>query len=152
MNIFRKATPSDQTSIQKLFNDVALSVQPAAMFNWTPKTIADEFEHGAFYINIYDDAEIIAFIAYRETSDNAEIMALGTAIRYLKQGYMVELLTHFVQNFSKTGKSIHLEVHSANEKAIALYKKCGFETLKIRKSYYADGADGWVMHYNVDCL
>lgn len=152
MSHFRKATPSDQNSIQKLFNDVAQSTQPTSMFNWTPKSIADELKQGSFYLSLHNELEIIAFIAYRETLDNVEIMALGTATKHLQQGFMLELLTYFVQNFSKNGQSVHLEVHSANEKAIELYKKCGFETLRIRKSYYVDGADGWVMQYKADCL
>jgi ribosomal-protein-alanine N-acetyltransferase len=152
MNTFCKATTADRSSIQKLFNDIANHVKPTSMFNWTAKAIDDELDHGLFYVGRSSSGDTVAFIAYRETDDSIEIMALGTAERFLQQGIMLELLMHFVQFFSKKGKSIHLEVHSANEKAIMLYKKCGFETLRIRKAYYADGADALVMHYKADCL
>lgn len=38
-----------------------------------------------------------------------------------------------------------LEVSEKNMPAICLYKKCGFEQVGLRKNYYPDGSDAWIM-------
>lgn len=42
-------------------------------------------------------------------------------------------------------KSIYLEVEAHNLRAIAFYKKVGFERLRTIKGYYSDGADAVTM-------
>lgn len=46
----------------------------------------------------------------------------------------------------RRARSVLLEVDSANEPAIALYRRFGFERISVRRGYYApQGGDAWVM-------
>ena len=45
-------------------------------------------------------------------------------------------------------KKITLEVKVDNIKAITLYQKLGFVTIKLLKAYYLDGKDGFKMELN----
>ena len=42
-----------------------------------------------------------------------------------------------------------LEVRVSNAPAIALYEKFGYERYGVRKNYYADGEDAFVMKTNL---
>ncbi len=46
---------------------------------------------------------------------------------------------------SRKGDEIYLEVRTSNLPAISLYKKLGFQTKSILKSYYRDGEDANLM-------
>jgi [ribosomal protein S18]-alanine N-acetyltransferase len=142
--ICRAATSKDFEKIQKIFLAVAKVTLNRSMFNWSEHSIAEEIQLSQFYILESSGPLIQAFIAYRETDEVCEILALGTSPDSLNQGLMFGLLSSFVQ---KNSKSIHLEVHAQNKSAIGLYEKCGFTALRIRKSYYKDGADAVVMHF-----
>ncbi len=42
--------------------------------------------------------------------------------------------------------SVYLEVRTNNTPAINLYKKLGYDVIYLRKQYYIDGDDAYVMH------
>jgi ribosomal-protein-alanine N-acetyltransferase len=42
-------------------------------------------------------------------------------------------------------EAVYLEVRVSNKEAISLYKKLGFEEVRIVKEYYRDGEDAYVM-------
>lgn len=147
MSSFRKASDSDRRNIQKLFKAVAQSVANPALFNWPETMIEQEINLSSFYISEGYSKNIEAFIAYRSAGDGVEILALGTDPQQSRQGLMRELLTRFVQLFSKNNVEVYLEVHALNAKAIGLYHQVGFKTQRTRKAYYQDGNDALIMHY-----
>jgi len=63
--------------------------------------------------------------------------------RGIAQIYLSERINSF-QNF----KTIVLEVREGNKKAVYLYEKLGFKTIKKLKSYYPDNEDGLRMQRN----
>jgi len=42
-------------------------------------------------------------------------------------------------------KECYLEVRISNKPAITLYKKLGFQTVKVIRHYYMDGEDAYLM-------
>jgi [ribosomal protein S18]-alanine N-acetyltransferase len=76
-------------------------------------------------------------------------MAVANAAR--SRGYgcaLLDALLEHVQLVGATqpdGARVLLEVRTDNAPAIALYKKRGFETLRLRKGYYQDGCDALEM-------
>lgn len=62
-----------------------------------------------------------------------------TEREFRERGYAKKLLNWFLINeLPKIGKSVSLFVKKENEKAIRLYKKCGFETIGEKTLFYFD--------------
>ena len=113
--------------------------------NWSVESIHQAIQNSHFRFLRSEQDEIVAFICFQRNSEFAEILALGTRQQFQRQGYSEKLLLQFSQECSGTSKLLTLEVHCKNERAIALYEKCGFKTVRIRKNYYSDGSDALVM-------
>ncbi len=143
-----KLQPAD---IEKIFLNIADSarkINPAFM-NWSKSSIREVISTANFRFYKTDLNEIAAMICYQTNSEFTEILALGTVSEFQRQGYSEKLLNQFLSECGSTSKLstglVTLEVHCKNDSAIALYEKCGFKTVRIRKNYYSDGADAFVM-------
>ena len=147
MSSYREAQASELNQIEKLFKAVRDAVADPALFNWPDELMAPEIKLSSFYISEGYDKNLEAFIGYRAQGDGVEILALGTHPDFCGRGVMKKLLTQFVQKYSRHGVHIYLEVHAKNQKALSLYQQIGFKTLRVRKSYYQDGGDALVMHF-----
>ena len=66
------------------------------------------------------------------------------------KGYGQQLLEAFIKKaYELDGKTLTLEVRVSNESAIALYKKCHFKSVGIRRQYYLDGEDALIMTHTI---
>lgn len=148
MSSFRHSQNTDRDALKKLFQDVREGVEIRALFNWSDEMIEQELNLSSFYISETYEKNIEAFICYRELGDVVEILALGVQPLSRGRGVMQNLLSSFVQIFSKIKSLIVLEVHAANKNALKLYDRSGFKAQRVRKSYYQDGGDAVVMHLN----
>lgn len=138
----------DRVLVQNLFFQVVqetAQLNPAFM-NWTDASIAQTLDQYQFRLILSDDNQVIAFICFQSTADWVEILALGTLCKFQRQGYLKALLVSLAAECSATSKNLTLEVHAQNRSAIALYQKCGFETVRTRKNYYSDSGDAFVMN------
>ena len=62
------------------------------------------------------------------------------------QGIGGKILDRFLQTAKERGaQEVFLEVRVSNAPAIALYKRFGFESVNVRKRYYPDGEDAFLM-------
>jgi ribosomal-protein-alanine N-acetyltransferase len=80
----------------------------------------------------------IGFIVYSDF-DTVEILRLLVVKDFRGKGVGASLIE------SIYNKDIILEVRKDNENAISLYKKYGFQVINIRKNYYKDGEDAFIM-------
>jgi [ribosomal protein S18]-alanine N-acetyltransferase len=62
--------------------------------------------------------------------------------KYIGEALMMEGINGVV---ARKGDEIYLEVRTSNLSAISLYRKLGFQTKSILKSYYRDGEDANLM-------
>ncbi len=62
--------------------------------------------------------------------------------KYIGEALMMEGINGVV---ARKGDEIYLEVRTSNLPAISLYRKLGFQTKSILKSYYRDGEDANLM-------
>ena len=93
-----------------------------------------------------ENKELVGFIALRLAAGVCEILNLGVRPDYCRRGIGAQLLAHAVESVRKQGgEVITLEVHAQNTPAICLYQRAGFSRVGVRKNFYADGADAWVM-------
>lgn len=87
------------------------------------------------------EGEIVGFIAL-EFTDEVNIYTLAIKKEYRNMGFATKLL-NYVMKLAKDDNlsAISLEVSVNNPTAYLLYEKNGFQLRRVRKNYYADGAD-----------
>ncbi len=115
--------------------------------NWTSEFIDSELQYSLFVLLKDLNQQIISFISYKQTEDFVEVQALATDLNHQGQGFMKLLIKYFVDIYSRKKMDIFLEVHAQNTFAIKLYEKCSFVIYNIRKKYYKNNGDAFLMKY-----
>ena len=94
--------------------------------------------------------EMIGFVAGdpRPAQNAGWIATIGVDPRYRRRGIARALLNACERRMKYP--RMKLTVRISNEAAIALYKREGYRTVDIWKSYYNDGEDGLVMEKILD--
>lgn len=88
----------------------------------------------------------VGFAIWRDLGDEAEILSLGVAPSFRRQGAAGALLREVLADAARAGASaVFLEVDQSNQHAKKLYFSAGFEELSLRRAYYRDGADAVIM-------
>ena len=89
------------------------------------------------------DNKVIGFVSSYFDGEIIEILNYCIDPEYQSKGFGTKLMGEF---FSKQNAiSAILEVRSSNVKAIGLYQKFDFKTIRIRKEYYSNGEDALFM-------
>jgi len=97
-----------------------------------------------------DDGRMIGFVAGdpRPAQGVAWIATVGVDPGYRRRGIGLELLRACEQQINLP--RVKLTVRISNDSAISLYRRAGYRTVDIWKSYYNDGEDGLVMEKRKD--
>ena len=109
-------------------------------YPWTRQIFCEElnnkFTQASF---IKDNNKIIGYGFITILYENADIDNIAVSNKYQGKGYGNKLLNELIE-IAKENKveNILLEVRISNNRAINLYKKNGFEIIRIIKSYYQD--------------
>lgn len=95
-----------------------------------------------------------AFVLFRVTADEAEIITIATLPAARQTGLATHLLEALFQLLKRKDiRTIFLEVARDNEVARALYRKSGFRKVGLRKNYYPRRAknrgDGLVLRRDI---
>ena len=114
---------------------------------WTQEAFVAAFSSPFFHgVLIEEDGEIIAYACESVLFEDAEIENVAVAPAFRKRGLGRTLMENLESVALRLGaEQMFLEVRVSNEPALTLYKKFGFEPLRVRKKYYADGEDALVM-------
>lgn len=102
----------------------------------------------SLYLVLYYGAAPIAFLGARREVSDIHITNLAVVPDWQGQG-LGRLLLHLLKEvaLSENAASMSLEVRVSNERAKMLYRKVGFEPLRIKKNYYhGDGEDALDMY------
>lgn len=95
---------------------------------------------------LYLDDELIGYYSLWEMFENTSIATIAVKDKYRNKGIGGILLSKIVeQSIEKGFTSIDLEVRKSNEPAIKLYKSYGFKVISVRKGYYSNGEDAYIM-------
>ena len=87
--------------------------------------------------------KILGFISSYFDGEIIEILNFCIDEEYQSQGYGSKLMNEFFKEFEAC--SSILEVRSSNSRAIHVYEKNGYKTIRIRKQYYSNGEDALFM-------
>ncbi len=100
----------------------------------------------SYKVVLEKEGEIIGFLFGEIIYEEANVLLIAIKKDYQGKGFGELLLDHFVQVCkNKEVNKILLEVSTENKKAINLYRKKGFKKLSIRKKYYSNGSDAFLM-------
>lgn len=93
-----------------------------------------------------NEANIIGYALANFISPELHITNIAVAPEYQRQGIAQSLMAE-IERMAKTKgcRFACLEVRVNNTAAVNLYKKIGYRILYIRKNYYLDGTDAYVM-------
>ena len=89
------------------------------------------------------DNEIVGFISSYFDGEIIEVLNFCVDTMFQSKGFGNKLLNDFFNQFDVL--SSILEVRSSNARAIHVYEKNGFKTIRIRKQYYSNGEDALFM-------
>ena len=90
--------------------------------------------------------EAEAFALWRTLGDEGEILSIGVKSDTRRRGAGDALVEAILSDASADSLvAMFLEVDARNAAAIGLYEKHGFERIGVRRRYYRDGADAWVL-------
>ena len=100
----------------------------------------------SYKIVLEKDNQIVGFLFSEIIYEEANILLIAIKKEFQGKGFGKLLLKEFLQVCKeKKVKKIFLEVSTNNIKAINLYKKLGFDEFSLRKKYYSDGSDAFLM-------
>lgn len=115
---------------------------------WEPRNLKSELSNlNSKYIVAKENGEIVGFAGIWFSVDDAHItnIVVHKALRHL--GIGSKLLEKLIE-LGKAKSSLTLEVNVKNENAQNLYLKYGFVNLGIRKKYYNNTDDAYIMTLN----
>ena len=93
-----------------------------------------------------ENDEIVGFAGFSTCLDEASLNNIVVKKSHRNRGIGGELLESLIELCSQLRmKTFTLEVDIENEPAIHLYEKFGFKNLGIRKNYYNNSRDAFIM-------
>jgi len=105
----------------------------------------DYLENDKYIILVSYDQNVNGFLIAYNNLDNIELEAIVVDINKRKEGIGSTLLEYLINYAKREEKSILLEVASNNTEALNLYKKDDFKIINIRKNYYNNQIDAYMM-------
>lgn len=108
--------------------------------NWTNETLLSELKSPTSrFCTEKRDNIIVGYALGKIAADESELYRIAVLPQYRRQGIAEKLLNELHKILIGSGAACcFLEVRSKNSPAIALYQKCGYNRIALRKNYYGD--------------
>lgn len=108
--------------------------------SWTIEMLGEEWDNPlSVTVTHCVNGRVAAFALGRVVAGEGELYQIGTLSEFRRRGIAERLLTELHDKMREKGAAVcFLEVRSRNVLAIALYEKCGYERISVRKNYYPD--------------
>jgi [ribosomal protein S18]-alanine N-acetyltransferase len=92
------------------------------------------------------DAEIAGYVVFWVLLEEAQLLNIVVDLPFRGRGMAKEVLRCVVNQAVKGGaKRITLDVRRTNQAAIQLYQSAKFAITQVRKGFYSDGEDAYLM-------
>lgn len=137
----REMKIEDLKRVVELENELFLSP-------WNEEDFIHELKENPMsgYYIIENNQLIIGYIGLWFLGDQCQITTIATDKEYQGQGYASQLMEYAIEKSEALHyQNINLEVRVSNTSAIALYQKYDFKNVAIRKRYYSNGEDAYLM-------
>jgi ribosomal-protein-alanine N-acetyltransferase len=110
---------------------------------WDETDFEDLLEGTGVFGFVVRDEDPAGVLICRTIAGEAEILTVGVAPWARRRGIGQALMTAAIGVARETGaQAMFLEVDVANDGAVALYKRLGFERAGLRRAYYDRGPNG----------
>ncbi len=111
---------------------------------WSVSSFEREFSaRGSIFLAaVSENDEICGFITANAVLDEINIYNIAVKEKFRRQGIAMALLCELDK---ENAEMINLEVRESNSAAIALYEKCGFEQVGMRKNFYSEPVENAVL-------
>lgn len=133
---------ADKNSAHELFERLsALDRLCIGAEGWSSDSFRAEAEkENGIVLYAEDDSsfEIAALLSGYYAAGEGDITSVATAPEYRRMGLAERLIRHFAELLPEDAENVFLEVRESNAAAAALYEKCGFTRLSLRKNFYTD--------------
>lgn len=108
-----------------------------------------KLDHMYFLVVTIDDS-VIGYIGSYILYEEAELLNFVVDEAYQRKGYGQKLLNKVILEAKKRkAQYLTLEVRTDNVKGINFYRKNNFRNVSIRKNYYQDGCDAYLMQKEI---
>ena len=137
----REMKVDDLKRIVELEKDLFLSP-------WNEEDFIHELKENpmAGYYILEKENQIIGYIGLWFLGHQQQITTIATDLHFQGQGYASQLMEYALEKSEELHyQNVNLEVRVSNVKAIALYQKFGFKNVAVRKRYYSNGEDAYLM-------
>ncbi len=124
-----------------------LSIETAVFKQpWSENAFKDVLSEGVPSWVAEENGQVFGYLISLWVEDEVHILNVATTPDRRRTGVATRLLDHLYQAAQRARmKTVFLEVRISNSEAISLYRKYGLGVLTVRKRYYADGEDAYVM-------
>lgn len=113
---------------------------------WSADSFRSEAEKDTGHIlYITDSGKVIALLSGYHAVGEGDITSVAVHPDHRRKGLAKKLIEKFENSLPEDTESIFLEVRESNCGAIALYEKCGFERLSVRKNFYSQPRENAVV-------
>lgn len=114
---------------------------------WSEKSLFEELENPvADFFVAKIDGETAGYIGSFNVVGEVSITNVAVCEKFRKKGVATRLLEQLEKvSREKNAEFITLEVRESNENAIALYRKCGFSEVGLRKNFYSHPTENAVL-------
>lgn len=127
----RRAEPADVPRMLEIASRATTAAQ------WGQEQYAQMFAEGRLVLLVQEAAEILGFIAGRDTAGDWEIENIAVEEWTRRQGIGSRLLKAFLHQIRCIGATnVFLEVRESNRGARAFYDKWAFAEVGRRRGYY----------------
>lgn len=105
---------------------------------WSAESFRSEaVKENGYVLYIVQEESVIALLTGYSAVGEGDVTNVAVLPEYRRKGLAGQLIAEFERLLPVDAESIFLEVRESNAPAIALYEKCGFERLSVRKNFYS---------------
>ncbi|MBQ8297165.1 MAG: ribosomal protein S18-alanine N-acetyltransferase [Ruminococcus sp.] len=138
---------ADRSTSAELFAALAeLEKITVGQDGWSAESFRSEAaKENGFVLYIMDGNNVIALLTGYSAYGEGDITNVAVHPGYRRKGLAQKLIAEFERLLPEDSEEIFLEVRESNSPAIALYEKCGFEILSVRKNFYSNPCENAIV-------
>lgn len=138
---FRKLRPDELPAVMSI-DAATWPERPLPEIEWVRALIVDGYTCAV----AIEGARIVGFCLYAVRGEFIQIAKLAVLPERQGHGVGTALLCRFERTLRVSGRSFaRLNVRTSNERAVGLYRRLGWQTLRTAKDHYGPGDDALVM-------
>lgn len=143
--IIRKANLNDFNDI---YNIETVSFKEESFPIWLIKELLLNFSE--FFLIAEFKGKVVGYISAVLENNRCHIYSIAVLPDFRNKGIASKLLMELLKKLKESNiKKVYLEVKTNNIIAIKLYEKFNFKIKEVKRKYYSDGSDAYIMELSL---